>query len=93
MKLHLKYIVTLVITALVCIFAYQTYWLVGLYLSQEKEVEAKIKGGMEYAHFMEMKKRIERLRNDDKGPHRQLTGAVAFSMDEDDDIDQKIRRI
>ena len=40
MKLHLKYIVTLVITALVCIFAYQTYWLVGLYQSQEKEVEA-----------------------------------------------------
>ena len=91
MKLHLKYIVTLVITALVCIFAYQTYWLVGLYQSQEKEVEAKIKGGMEYAHFMEMKKRIERLRNDDKGPHRQLTGAVAFSMDEDDDIDQKVK--
>ena len=91
MKLHLKYIVTLVITALVCIFAYQTYWLVGLYQSQEKEVEAKIKGGMEYAHFMEMKKRIERLRNDDKGPHRQLTGAVAFSMVEDDDIDQKVK--
>jgi hypothetical protein len=91
MKLHLKYIVTLVITALVCIFAYQAYWLVGLYQSQEKEVEAKIKDGMEYAHFMEMKKRIERLRNDDKGPHRQLTGAVAFSMDEDDDIDQKVK--
>ena len=91
MKLHLKYIVTLVIAALVCIFAYQTYWLVGLYQSQEKEVEAKIKGGMEYAHFMEMKKRIERLRNDDKGPHRQLTGTVAFSMDEDDDIDQKVK--
>ena len=86
MKLHLKYIVTLVITALVCIFAYQAYWLVGLYQSQEKEAEAKIKDGMEYAHFMEMKKRIERLRNDDKGPHRQLTGTVAFSMDEDDDI-------
>lgn len=91
MKLHLKYIVTLVITALVCIFAYQTYWLVGLYQSQEKEVEAKIKGGMEYAHFMEMRKRIERLRNDDKGPHRQLTGTVAFSIDEDDDIDQKVK--
>ncbi len=91
MKLHLKYIVTLVITALVCIFAYQAYWLVGLYQSQEKEVEAKIKGGMEFAHFMEMKKRIERLRNDDKGPHRQLTGSVAFSMDEDDDIDQKVK--
>lgn len=91
MKLHLKYIVTLVIAALVCIFAYQTYWLVGLYQSQKKEVEAKIKGGMEFAHFMEMKKRIERLRNDDKGPHRQLTGSVAFSMDEDDDIDQKVK--
>ena len=63
----------------------------GLYQSQEKEVEAKIKGGMEFAHFMEMKKRIEWLRNDDKGPHRQLTGSVAFSMDEDDDIDQKVK--
>lgn len=44
MKLHLKYIVTLVIAAQVCIFAYQTYWLVGLYQSQEKEVEAKNQG-------------------------------------------------
>lgn len=41
MKLHLKYIVTLVITALVCIFAYQTYWLVGLYLSQERRLKQK----------------------------------------------------
>lgn len=39
MKLHLKYIVTLVITALVCIFAYQTYWLVGLYQSQERRLK------------------------------------------------------
>lgn len=43
MKLHLKYIVTLVITALVCIFAYQTYWLVGLYQSQERRLKRKLR--------------------------------------------------
>ena len=53
MKLHLKYIVTLVITALVCIFAYQTYWLMGLYQSQEKvsALEARLKAYEEYDKF------------------------------------------
>ena len=42
MKLPLKYIVVLVLTALVCIFAYQAYWLVGLYQSQKKEMDMRI---------------------------------------------------
>ena len=91
MKLPLKYIVVLVLTALICIFAYQAYWLVGLYQSQKKEMDVRIMSALENAHFLEIQKRVEQLRNDNKGPHRQLTGAVAFSMDSDDDIDQHVK--
>ena len=91
MKLPLKYIVVLVLTALVCIFAYQAYWLVGLYQSQKKEMDMRIMSALENAHFLEIQKRVERLREDNKGPHRQLTGAVAFSMDNEDDIDQHVK--
>ncbi len=87
MKLPLKYIVALVIIALVCIFAYQAYWLVGLYQSQKKEMDAKIMSVMETAHFMEMQKRVEERRRDENKPHGQLSGAVAFSMDEDEESD------
>ena len=91
MKLPLKYIVVLVLTALVCIFAYQAYWLVGLYQSQKKEMDMRVMSALENAHFLEIQKRVERLRNDNKGPHRQLTGAIAFSMDNEDDIDQHVK--
>ncbi len=91
MKLPLKYIVVLVLAALVCIFAYQAYWLVGMYQSQRKEVDARIMGALENAHFMEMQQRVERMREDNRGPHRQLTGAVAFSMDADDDVDEHVK--
>lgn len=102
MKLPLKYIVALVITALVCIFAYQAYWLVGLYHSQKKEMDAKIMSVMETAHFIEMQKRVEERRKDESKPHGQLSGAVAFSMDEDEessdyesniDQDVKVRKV
>ena len=91
MKLPLKYIIVLVLTALVCIFAYQAYWLVGMYQSQRKEMDARIMGALENAHFQEMQQRVERMREDNRGPHRQLTGAVAFSMDADDDVDEHVK--
>lgn len=98
MKLPLKYIVVLVITALVCIFVYQAYWLVGLYQSQKKELDAKIISVIENAHFVEMQKRVEKRRKDESKPHGQLSGAVAFSMDEDEEsseydnnIDQNVK--
>ena len=91
MKLPLRYIIVLVLTALVCIFAYQAYWLVGMYRSQKQEMDVRIMGTLENAHFMEMQQRVERMREDNRGPHRQLTGAVAFSMDADDDVDEYVK--
>ena len=42
MKLPLKQITILVIVSLTCIFAYQVYWLVGLYNTQLKDTEMRI---------------------------------------------------
>lgn len=81
MKLHLKYIAVLVIVALVGVFAYQTYWLVGLYQSQKKEMDGKINLSLSYAHIMEMEKRVEKFRSDKDGPHGSVNGSVAFAMD------------
>lgn len=61
MKLPLKHIVILVIAALICIFAYQAYWLTGLYKSQCASMNGKIHEMMETSHFEEMRTRIERL--------------------------------
>lgn len=85
MKLPLKYIVISVIVALVCIFAYQAYWLVGLYHAQRQEMDERVTEAMKYAHVMEMEKRVEKLRNDENGPHGQLETNVGFSMEEEDD--------
>ena len=81
MKLHLKYIAVLVVVALVGVFAYQTYWLVGLYQSQKKEMDGKINLCLSYAHIMEMEKRVEKFRSDKDGPHGSVNGSVAFAMD------------
>ena len=81
MKLHLKYIAVLVIVALVGVFAYQAYWLVGLYQSQKHEMDEKINLSLSYAHIMEMEKRVEKFRSDKDGPHGSVNGSVAFAID------------
>ena len=81
MKLPIKYIAILVIVALVGVFAYQTYWLVGLYQSQKKEMDEKVNLALSYAHIMEMEKRVEKLRSDKDGPHGFVNGSVAFAVD------------
>ena len=81
MKLPLKYIAILVIVALVGVFAYQTYWLVGLYQSQKKEMDEKVNLALSYAHIMEMEKRVEKLRSDKDGPHGSVNGSVALAVD------------
>lgn len=81
MKLHLKYIAILVIVALVGVFAYQAYWLVGLYQSQKREMDGRINMALSYAHIMEMEKRVEKLRSANEGSHGYMGGSVAFAMD------------
>lgn len=62
MKLPLKHIVILVIIALTGIFAYQTYWLTGLYHTMTEEVEQDIIEAMRLSDYNEMMIRVERLR-------------------------------
>ena len=47
MKVPLKYIALLVILSLVGIFAYQTYWLTGLYHTMHSELERDITESMQ----------------------------------------------
>ena len=92
MKLPLKYIAILVIMALVGVFSYQTYWLVGFYQSQKKEMDEKVNLALSYAHIMEMEKRVEKLRSADNAPHRRLEANVGFAMD-DEDSTSKQRKV
>lgn len=81
MKLPLKHIVTLVITALVCIFAYQAYWLTGLYKSQCASMDGKIHEMMETSHFEEMRTRIERLHRGNNH-EKEITASTPYTYHE-----------
>jgi len=78
MKLPLKYIVLSVIVALVCIFAYQAYWLMGMYQSQETAQENKIHEILVACHFEEMSVRIDKMRKDEDGPHGEVSATASF---------------
>ncbi|MCR4765788.1 MAG: sensor histidine kinase [Bacteroidaceae bacterium] len=62
MKLPLKKIIILVIVSLSCIFAYQIYWLTGLYRTQLKDTEIRIMDCMVTADIREMMARVDSLR-------------------------------
>ena len=84
MKLPLKYIVALVITALVGIFAYQAYWLVGLYHSQKTAMDNKIQELMATSHYGEMGVRIDKMRKDKNGPHGEISSSAYYSPKKDE---------
>lgn len=64
MKLPFKYIAILVILSLVGIFAYQAYWLTGLYRTMRSELERNITEAMRMSDYNEMMMRVERMRKD-----------------------------
>ena len=53
MKLPLKTITILVCTALVAIFAYQSYWLYNLYVTQKQEMETAVRESMRISDYNE----------------------------------------
>lgn len=67
MKLPFKYIALLVILSLVGIFAYQAYWLTGLYQTMRSDMERDITEAMRMSDYNEMMIRVERLRTKDVG--------------------------
>ncbi len=76
MKLPSKYIVLLVVLSLAGIFAYQTYWLTGLYRTMRTDLERNITEAMRISDYNEMLMRIERLqrRNREHGEVSISTG-------------------
>lgn len=76
MKLPSKYIALLVVLSLAGIFAYQTYWLTGLYHTMRADLERNITEAMRISDYNEMLVRIERLqrRNREHGEVSISTG-------------------
>ena len=64
MKLPLKYITLLVLLSLTGIFAYQVYWLTGLYRTLKQNLQQQITEGMRMADYNEMILRLEHLSAD-----------------------------
>ncbi len=63
MRLPMKYIAMLVMVALVAVFAYQTYWLVGLYHTMRHQMEQDIVEALRSADYDEMMIRTELLKS------------------------------
>lgn len=69
MKLPFKHIAILVLVSLIGIFAYQAYWLTGLYRTMKNDLERSIIESMRISDYNEMMLRVENLRNygDERG--------------------------
>ncbi len=64
MKLPFKYIATLVVVSLLGIFAYQTYWLTGLYHTMHDDMVRGINEAMRMSDYNEMMMRIDKMQQD-----------------------------
>ena len=72
MKLSLKHIVILVIVALTIIFAYQAYWLTGLYTTMQSKIKSDIKEAVRLSDYDEVFHRIAILRKEKKRKHGRM---------------------
>jgi|WetSurMetagenome_2_1015567.scaffolds.fasta_scaffold03325_4 signal transduction histidine kinase len=72
MKLSLKHIVILVIVALTIIFAYQAYWLTGLYTTMQSKIKSDIKETVRLSDYDEVFHRIAILRKEKKRKHGRM---------------------
>ncbi|WP_455586493.1 sensor histidine kinase [Bacteroides sp.] len=80
MKLPFKHIAILVLVSLLCIFAYQTYWLTGLYRTMKDDMEQGIMEAMRMSDYNEMMLRVENLRK--KGDkHGEVSVSAGYSGD------------
>lgn len=80
MKLPLKHIVILVICSLAGIFAYQAYWLTGLYQTMKLEMENTIKDAMRTSDFNEIVFRVNELQKDNVD-HGSISVSAGYSAD------------
>lgn len=64
MKLPFKYIATLVVVSLLGIFAYQAYWLTGLYHTMHDDMVRGINEAMRMSDYNEMMMRIDKMQQE-----------------------------
>lgn len=82
MKLPLKHIVILVICSLAGIFAYQGYWLTGLYRTMKQEMENTIREAMRTSDFNEVVLRVKELQKDSV-EHGTVSVSAGYSAEGD----------
>ena len=80
MKLPFKYIAILVIVSLAGIFAYQAYWLTGLYHTMHSEMERDITEAMRMSDYNEMMIRVDKMKQDDIN-HGEVSVSAGYSDD------------
>lgn len=80
MKLPFKLIAALVVISLLGIFAYQAYWITGLYNSMKHDMEQNILECMRVSDYNEMMLRIEKLREDDQD-HGEVEVSAGYDSD------------
>ncbi len=83
MKLPLKTITILVCTALIAIFAYQSYWLYNLYVTQKQEMETAVRESMRISDYNELVLRIAKLSKDKKAKHGEVSFQTGYALDKD----------
>lgn len=77
MKLPSKYIALLVILSLTGIFAYQAYWLTGLYRTMRTDLERNITEAMRISDYNEMLVRIQQMQRRNK-EHGEISVSAGY---------------
>ncbi len=80
MNVPLKKILLLVVLSLTCIFAYQVWWLVGLYHTRVAETKDRIEVAMTTADVREMLVRVSRLQ-DEGDLHGDVQVSAGYQLD------------
>ena len=75
----MKHIALLVISALMGIFAYQTYWLVGLYRQEKAQMDNDIREAIRVSDYKEIMQRVKLLRENDNGAHGHIQVASGIT--------------
>ena len=86
MKLPLKTITILVCTALTAIFAYQSYWLYNLYVTQKHEMETAVREAMRISDYNELVMRIAKLSKDKKAKHGEVSFHTGYALDKNNKL-------
>ena len=82
MKIPFRAIAILIITSLIGVFAYQAYWLVGLYQSMKKDMDNCLMETLQLTDYNEMMARCDSLRE-----HSNLHGEISVASNLKDTVE------